>query len=87
MMTTFLFMANIFFLPGNFIVDSVRIRSRVTQTTNTLHMARLLQIDVECVAKFAFVRGNLSKRIFSLKHTDFYPCPFSETGQRPCSYL
>lgn len=50
-------------------------------------MARLLQIDVKCVAKFAFVRGNLSKRVFSIKHTDFYPCTFSETGQRPCSYL
>ena len=36
-------------------------------------MARLLQIDVECVAKFAFVRGNLSKSVFAVKHTDFYP--------------
>lgn len=52
-----------------------------------LHMARLLQIDVKCVAKFAFVRGNLSKRVFVSKHTDFCPCTFSETGQRPCSYL
>jgi hypothetical protein len=34
-----------------------------------------------------FVRGNLSKRVFAVKHTDFYPCTFSETGQRPCSYL
>ena len=34
-------------------------------------MARLLQIDVKCVAKFAFVRGNLSKRVFVIKHTDF----------------
>jgi len=51
------------------------------------NMARLLQIDVKCVAKFAFVRGNLSKRVFAVKHTGFYPCTFSETGQRPCSYL
>lgn len=35
-------------------------------------MARLLQIDVECVAKFAFVRGNLSKRVFFIKYTHFY---------------
>ena len=40
---------------------------------NRLNMARLLQIDVECVAKFAFVRGNLSKSVFAVKHTDFYP--------------
>lgn len=52
-----------------------------------LDMARLLHLDVECVAKFALVRGNLSKRVFAVKHTDFYPCTFSETGQRPCSYL
>lgn len=53
----------------------------------TLNVARLLHLDVECVAKFALVRGNLSKRVFAVKHTDFYPCTFSETGQRPCSYL
>ena len=47
------------------------------------NLARLLQIDVKCVAKFAFVRGNLSKRVFVSKHTDFCPCTFSETGQRP----
>ena len=57
------------------------------QRNDGLHVARLLQIDVKCVAKSAFVRGNLSKRVFSVKHTDFYPCAFSETGQRPCSYL
>jgi len=50
-------------------------------------LARLLHLDVECVAKFTFVRGNLSKRVFVIKNTDFYPCTFSETGQRPCSYL
>ena len=57
------------------------------QKNASLHMARLLQIDVKCVAKFAFVRGNLSKRVFAVKHTDFCPCTFSETGQRPCFYL
>ncbi len=44
-------------------------------------MARLLQLDVECVARFVLVRGNWSKCIFFRKHTDFYSCPFSETGQ------
>ena len=59
----------------------------IIQHRHTFRVARLLQIDVKCVAKFAFVRGNLSKRVFVIKHTDFYPCTFSETGQRPCSYL
>ena len=36
-------------------------------------MARLLQIDVKCVAKFAFVRGNLSKRVFFHKTHRFLP--------------
>ena len=63
------------------------IRLLLGQKNYRLNMARLLQIDVKRVAKFAFVRGNLSKRVFSIKHADFYPCMFSETGQRPCSYL
>ena len=50
-------------------------------------MERLLHLDVECVARFAFVRGNCSKRVFAIKHTDIYPCTFAETSQRPCSYL
>ena len=41
--------------------------------TDRLHMARLLQIDVKCVAKFAFVRGNLSKRVFCRKTHSFLP--------------
>lgn len=52
-----------------------------------LHMARLLHLDVECVARFAFIRGNLSKRVFALKYTDFFLCAFSEAGQSACSYL
>ena len=40
---------------------------------NRLDMARLLQIDVKCVAKFAFVRGNLSKRVFCRKTHRFLP--------------
>ena len=39
----------------------------------TLNVARLLQIDVECIAKFALVRGNLSKRVFCLKTHRFLP--------------
>lgn len=38
-----------------------------------LDMARLLQIDVKYVAKFAFVRGNLSKRVFCRKTHRFLP--------------
>lgn len=38
-----------------------------------LNVARLLQIDVKCVAKFAFVRGNLSKRVFCRKTHRFLP--------------
>jgi len=41
--------------------------------THRLNMARLLQIDVKCVAKFAFVRGNLSKRVFFHKTHRFLP--------------
>ena len=43
------------------------------QLNYRLHMARLLQIDVKCVAKFAFVRGNLSKRVFCRKTHRFLP--------------
>lgn len=53
-------------------------------------LARLLHLDVECVTRFAIIRGCSRKFInacFFLKHIDFCPCPFSETGQRPCSYL
>ena len=32
--------------------------------SNCFYMARLLHLDVECVAGFAFVRGNWSKHIF-----------------------
>ena len=43
------------------------------QKNNRLHVARLLQIDVKYVAKFAFVRGNLSKRVFCRKTHRFLP--------------
>ncbi len=45
----------------------------LSQQNYRLNMARLLHLDVECVAKFAFVRGNLSKRVFAVKHTVFLP--------------
>ena len=78
-----------FGLKGIFIAGPVADSLTMVLTMLVLfyEMARLLQIDVKCVAKSAFVRGNLSKRVFAVKHTDFYPCTFSETGQRPCSYL
>lgn len=43
------------------------------EEANTFYMARLLQIDVKYVAKFAFVRGNLSKRVFCRKTHRFLP--------------
>ena len=43
------------------------------QQNHALNVARLLQIDVKCVAKFAFVRGNLSKRVFCRKTHRFLP--------------
>lgn len=44
-----------------------------SQQNYALNMARLLQIDVKYVAKFAFVRGNLSKRVFCRKTHRFLP--------------
>lgn len=41
-------------------------------------MARLLHLNVECVAKFVLVRWNWSKHVFARKHTDFCPYTFSE---------
>ena len=43
------------------------------QQADALRMARLLHLDVECVAKFAFVRGNLWKRVFFHKIHRFLP--------------
>lgn len=43
------------------------------QQNHALNVARLLQIDVKYVAKFAFVRGNLSKRVFCRKTHRFLP--------------
>ena len=74
-------------LTDEFNPSSWRILFASCQQTYRLNVERLLHLDVECVARFAFVRGNWSKRIFAIKHTDFYPCTFAETGQRPCSYL
>lgn len=41
-------------------------------------MARLLNLGVECVARFVLVRWNWSKRVFARKHTDFCHYTFSE---------
>ena len=63
----------------------------VGQKNDRLDMARLLQIDVKYPQSpgkiVPFVRGNLSKRVFALKHTYSCPCSFAEIGQQPCFYL
>ena len=51
-------------------------------------MARLLHLDVKCVARFVIVRGrrgNLSKRVFTLKHNRFLP--LSVLGNRSKTLL